>query len=155
MGLCNFLCWFFGLYFVFCIRKVLGTQFHLVFGFLRSIVDSPLLLYFFIQCDSTWYCVTPFLFLFLFCQSLYQHQLIHHQHVNYGTNLDSLLLLLFDYRNAIFSHASLLPPLDLLLGEVHVAFLALKLAVHHHFVFFFGHLFQQSLNSMELQFSRH
>ncbi|XP_030963604.1 uncharacterized protein LOC115984727 [Quercus lobata] len=28
---------------------------------------------------------------------------------------------LFDYRNAIFAHASLLPPLDLLLGEVHVA----------------------------------
>ena len=45
--------------------------------------------------------------------------MIHHQHVHYGTNLDSLLLLLFDYRNAIFSHVALLPPLDLILGEVH------------------------------------
>ena len=38
LGLCNFLCWFPKLYFVVCIRKALGTQFHLVFGFLRSIL---------------------------------------------------------------------------------------------------------------------
>ena len=59
MGLCNFLCWFFGLYFVFCIRKVLGTQFHLVFEFLRSIVWLSFVIIFFhlvwlyvVLCDS-------------------------------------------------------------------------------------------------------
>ena len=90
MGLRNFLCWFSELYFVVCIRKALGTQFHLVFGFLRSIV---------------W-----LFFVIIFC-------------------------------HLMWLHASLLPPLDLLLGEVHVAFLALKLAIHHHFVCFFFFFF--------------
>ena len=139
MGLCNFLCWFSELYFVVCIRKALGTQFHLVFGFLHSIVWLSFVTIF---CHLVWLYVVlcDSFFSFFSFKKIVSHWISINWFIT-NTYIMGPTWILCCCCYLIIKMLFLIPPLDLL-GEVHVAFLDLKLAVHHHFVFFFfGHLF--------------